>query len=213
MPHVLVAGKLHPSGIELLDASPDVTFDYVEEVSEPSYAPLIGKADGLVIRTQPLLGSRPSHAPSGCGSSRVTASATTRSICPRSTSAASRWRSVGDVNSVSVAEHAMMLLLAAAKRADPRRPCRCATATGAGATGWSQSELCGQAAADRRLRPERPPPRAHGGGVRHGGPRLRSVPRAARLAGGAGRAGERPDRRASPGRTSSPSMRRRPTGR
>ena len=31
-----------------------MTFDYVEEVSEPSYAPLIGEADGLVIRTQPL---------------------------------------------------------------------------------------------------------------------------------------------------------------
>ena len=38
----------------LLDAAPGVTFDYVEEVSEPSYAPLIGRADGLVIRTQPL---------------------------------------------------------------------------------------------------------------------------------------------------------------
>ena len=33
-----------------------VTYDYVEEVSEPSYAPLIDKADGLVIRTQPLIG-------------------------------------------------------------------------------------------------------------------------------------------------------------
>ena len=54
MPHLLVAGKLHPSGIALLEAAPDVTFDYVEEVSEPSYAPLIGKADALVIRTQPL---------------------------------------------------------------------------------------------------------------------------------------------------------------
>ena len=54
MPHVLVAGKLHPSGIALLKSRSDVTFDYVEEVSEPSYAPLIGSADGLVIRTQPL---------------------------------------------------------------------------------------------------------------------------------------------------------------
>jgi D-3-phosphoglycerate dehydrogenase / 2-oxoglutarate reductase len=29
MPHLLVAGKLHPSGLDLLRASP-VTFDYVE---------------------------------------------------------------------------------------------------------------------------------------------------------------------------------------
>src|SRR3569623_1602860 len=54
MPHVLVAGKLHPSGIALLDQAPGVTYDNVEEVSEPSYASLIGMADGLVIRTQPL---------------------------------------------------------------------------------------------------------------------------------------------------------------
>ena len=54
MPHVLVAGKLHPSGIALLEAAPGITFDYVEEVSEPSYAPLIANADALVIRTQPL---------------------------------------------------------------------------------------------------------------------------------------------------------------
>ena len=54
MPHVLVAGKVHPSGIALLNAAHEVTFDYVEEISEPSYAPLVGKADGIVIRTQPL---------------------------------------------------------------------------------------------------------------------------------------------------------------
>jgi D-3-phosphoglycerate dehydrogenase / 2-oxoglutarate reductase len=35
MPHLLVAGKLHPSGLDLLRQAP-VTFDYVEEISEPS---------------------------------------------------------------------------------------------------------------------------------------------------------------------------------
>lgn len=54
MPHVLVAGKLHPSGAALLDQAESVTYDYVEEISEESYAPLIEKADGLVIRTQPM---------------------------------------------------------------------------------------------------------------------------------------------------------------
>ena len=34
MPHILVAGNLHPSGVALLNSLPDVTFDYVEEVSE-----------------------------------------------------------------------------------------------------------------------------------------------------------------------------------
>ena len=56
MPHLLAAGKLHPSGEALLRdlETRGFTVDYIEEVSEPSYAPLIAKADALVIRTQPL---------------------------------------------------------------------------------------------------------------------------------------------------------------
>ncbi|CAH2408252.1 hydroxyacid dehydrogenase [Mesorhizobium ventifaucium] len=115
MPHVLVAGKLHPSGIELLDASPGVTYDYVEEVSEPSYAPLIGKADGLVIRTQPLSAPTVARAERlkivsrhGVGYDAVDLPSLNRNGIALAI--------VGDVNSVSVAEHAMMLLLAATKR-------------------------------------------------------------------------------------------------
>ncbi len=115
MPHVLVAGKLHPSGIELLDASPGVTYEYVEDVSEPSYAPLIGKADGLVIRTQPLSAPTVARAERlkivsrhGVGYDAVDLPSLNR----RGIALAI----VGDVNSVSVAEHAMMLLLAATKR-------------------------------------------------------------------------------------------------
>ena len=52
MPHLLIAGKLHPAGLAVLEAAKGVTYDYVEEVSEHSYAPMIGKADALVIRTQ-----------------------------------------------------------------------------------------------------------------------------------------------------------------
>lgn len=115
MPHVLVAGKLHPSGIELLDASPGVTYEYVEDVSEASYAPLIGKADGLVIRTQPLSAPTVARAERlkivsrhGVGYDAVDLPSLNR----RGIALAI----VGDVNSVSVAEHAMMLLLAATKR-------------------------------------------------------------------------------------------------
>ena len=50
----LDCGKLHPAGLALLKGVDAYTYDYVEEVSEASYAPLIGKADALVIRTQPL---------------------------------------------------------------------------------------------------------------------------------------------------------------
>jgi len=116
MPHVLVAGKLHPSGIALLDARSDVTYDYVEEISEPSYAPLIGAAEGLVIRTQPLSAETVGKADRlrlvsrhGVGYDAVdVASLNARGIA---------LAVCGDVNSVSVAEQAMMLMLAAAKRA------------------------------------------------------------------------------------------------
>lgn len=115
MPHVLVAGRLHPSGMALLKSAPSVTYDYVEEVSEPSYAPLIGKADGLVVRTQPLSSGTVERAPKlrivsrhGVGYDSVDVAALNRRGIALAV--------VGDVNSVSVAEHSMMLLLAAAKR-------------------------------------------------------------------------------------------------
>ena len=42
MPHLLIAGKVHPAGLALLDGCDGFTYDYVEEVTEPSYAPLVG---------------------------------------------------------------------------------------------------------------------------------------------------------------------------
>lgn len=115
MPHVLVAGKLHRSGIALLEAASDVTFDYVEEVSEASCASLIDKADALVLRTQPLTAATISRAPQlkivsrhGVGYDAV--------HLPSLNQRGIALAVVGDVNSVSVAEHAMMLLLALAKR-------------------------------------------------------------------------------------------------
>ncbi|MFD2054345.1 hydroxyacid dehydrogenase [Mesorhizobium calcicola] len=116
MPHILVAGKLHPSGMALLNSLPDVTFDYIEEVSEQSYAPLIGKADALVLRTQPLSAETVAKADRlrvvsrhGVGYDAV--------HLPSLIERGIALTIVGDVNSVSVAEHAMMLILAASKRA------------------------------------------------------------------------------------------------
>lgn len=116
--HLLVAGKLHPSGEALLRSLPGrgITVDYVEDVSERSYAPLIHKADALVIRTQPLSAATIALAERlkvvsrhGVGYDSVDLSALNeRGIA---------LTIVGDVNSVSVAEHAMMQLLAGAKRA------------------------------------------------------------------------------------------------
>ena len=117
MAHLLVAGKLHPSGEAMLRELParGVTVDYVREVSEPSYAALMARADALVIRTQPLSAATIARAGQlkvvsrhGVGYDAVDVAAlNARGI---------GLTIVGDVNSVSVAEHAMMQLLSAAKR-------------------------------------------------------------------------------------------------
>ena len=114
MTHVLVAGSLHPSGIALLDHAPDVTYDYVKEVSEASYTPFIGAADALVLRTQPLSARTVERAERlkivsrhGVGYDAVDVAALNArgiSLCI-----------VGDVNSISVAEHAMTLILGCTK--------------------------------------------------------------------------------------------------
>ncbi|MBP1806685.1 hydroxyacid dehydrogenase [Rubellimicrobium aerolatum] len=116
MPHLLIAGKLHPAGLGVLKATPGLTYDYVEEVSETSYAPLIDRADALVLRTQPLSAATVARAGRlkvvsrhGVGYDAVDI----KSLDARGIALAV----VGDVNSVSVAEHAMMMLLACAKRA------------------------------------------------------------------------------------------------
>ena len=114
MPHLLVAGKLHPSGLDLLRSAP-VTFDYVEEISEPSYQAYLPLADALVIRTQPLSLASIAKAPGlkivsrhGVGYDAVDVPALNARGIPLCI--------VGDVNSSGVAEHAMMLILAATHR-------------------------------------------------------------------------------------------------
>lgn len=143
MPHLLIAGKLHPAGLDLLRAAP-VTFDYVEEISEPSYQPHLPKADALVIRTQPLSAASIARAPGlrivsrhGVGYDAVDVPALNARGIPLCI--------VGDVNSSGVAEHAMMLILAATHRliaAD--------RATRAGDWGW-RNGLQTQEVAGKRL--------------------------------------------------------------
>jgi D-3-phosphoglycerate dehydrogenase / 2-oxoglutarate reductase len=116
MPHILVAGKLHPSGIALLESAKGVTFDYVEEVSEPSYATLIDKADGLVIRTQPLSAATVAKGQQLKIVSRHGVGYDTVHL-PSLVERGIVLAVVGDVNSVSVAEHGMMMILSTVKQA------------------------------------------------------------------------------------------------
>jgi D-3-phosphoglycerate dehydrogenase / 2-oxoglutarate reductase len=115
MPHVLVAGRIHDAGLDILRNTPGVTFDLVEDVSVESYAPLAPNADAILIRTQPLpraviesAGRLKIVSRHGVGFDAVDVDALTRRSIPLTI--------VGDVNSNSVAEHTMMLVLALAKR-------------------------------------------------------------------------------------------------
>jgi len=115
MPHVLVAGKLHPKGKEMLTSTPGLSIRFIEEISEPSYAPFVQDADALLIRTQPMSAATIARAKRlkivsrhGVGYDAIDVNALNErgialAVC-------------GDVNSVAVAEHAMMLMLSACKR-------------------------------------------------------------------------------------------------
>ncbi len=145
MPHLLIAGKLHPSGLALLDRTEGVSYEYVEDLSEQSYVPLVGRADALVIRTQPLTAATVAKAGRlkivsrhGVGYDSVDVAALNARAIPLCI--------VGDVNSVSVAEHAMMLILACAKmlvRAD--------RAVRGGAWAWRNRLETGEIAGRRLL--------------------------------------------------------------
>ena len=116
MPHLLIAGKIHEAGLARLREVPGVTFDYVTEISHDSYAPLIESADALVIRTQSLPAETIARAVRlkivsrhGVGYDAVDVAALNARGIPLAI--------VGDVNSRPVAEHAMAMLLALAKKA------------------------------------------------------------------------------------------------
>jgi len=115
MPQILVAGRIHEQGLDVLKNAKGFTFEVVDEVSRESYVPLLHKADALLLRTQPLDKAAITEAPNlkivsrhGVGYDAVDVEALSArkiSLCI-----------VGDVNSRAVAEHTLMLMLAAARR-------------------------------------------------------------------------------------------------
>ncbi|MBI2718401.1 MAG: hydroxyacid dehydrogenase [Rhizobiales bacterium] len=115
MPHILVAGKIHDAGLAVLKQAPGITFDLVDEITAESYLPLLPRADALLIRTQPVTAAGIATAPRlrivsrhGVGYDAVDVAALNSRRIPLCI--------VGDVNSRAVAEHTLMLMLAAARR-------------------------------------------------------------------------------------------------
>lgn len=115
MARVLIAGKLHDSGLALFKARPEIDVDYVEEISDTSMKPYLERADAILLRTQPFeadairksrrLAMVSRH---GVGYDAVDIGALNARGIPLAI--------VGDVNAQTVAEHAMLLLLAASRR-------------------------------------------------------------------------------------------------
>jgi D-3-phosphoglycerate dehydrogenase len=115
MPHVLVAGRIHEAGLELLRSAGNLSIEMIDEVSTDSYAPRIAEADAVLIRTQPMPADVIDRAARlrivsrhGVGYDAVDVAALNRRGIPLAV--------VGDVNTRSVAEHTMMMMLALAKR-------------------------------------------------------------------------------------------------
>ena len=115
MSRVLVAGKLHDSGLALLQARTDFEVDYIEEISEASMEPYLAEATAVLLRTQPygqaaIAKSRKLAMVSrhGVGFDAVDVGALNARGIPLAI--------VGDVNAQTVAEHAMLLLLSASRR-------------------------------------------------------------------------------------------------
>ncbi|GLR09617.1 3-phosphoglycerate dehydrogenase [Mixta theicola] len=115
MANILVAGKIHQAGLDILQRTAGFNVQLVNEVSVESYAPFLKDADALLIRTQPLTAREINAAPGlrivsrhGVGYDSVDVDALTKRNIPLTI--------VGDVNSLSVAEHTLTLLLAVAKR-------------------------------------------------------------------------------------------------
>jgi D-3-phosphoglycerate dehydrogenase / 2-oxoglutarate reductase len=112
---VLVAGKVHDAGLALLRQRPDVEVELVEAVNAEAYRPHLPVADAVLLRTQPFTANDLANAPNlkivsrhGVGYDAVDVEALNTRKIPLAI--------VGDVNSRAVAEHTLMLMMAAARR-------------------------------------------------------------------------------------------------
>jgi D-3-phosphoglycerate dehydrogenase / 2-oxoglutarate reductase len=112
---VLVAGKIHQAGMDLLQTRRDVDLVYVEPVTAEAYLPKLPHADAVLLRTQPMTAVDIAGAPKlkivsrhGVGYDAVDVAALSARKIPLAI--------VGDVNSRAVAEHTLMLMLTAARR-------------------------------------------------------------------------------------------------
>src|SRR5262245_6877304 len=111
---VLVVQPLHPTAIAMLDARPDVRYEVVTDLSEQNLIDRVGDIDGMTLRDGPMPASVVRAAPHlkvisrhGVGYDNVPLDLCTARGIPVTLTVAA--------NAVSVAEHTMLLMLAAAR--------------------------------------------------------------------------------------------------
>jgi len=111
---ILVIQPLHPKAIALLDALKDVSYEVVTDFSEANLVKAARNVDAITVRDAPLSRNVIEEAPSLCVISRhgvgydnIPVDFCTQKSIPVTV--------VGPVNAVSVAEHTLFLLLAAAR--------------------------------------------------------------------------------------------------
>ena len=115
MPHVLCLRALHPEALDRLRSAPGVTLEVLEEITPQTLAEALPRAEAVTVRATRIDRAFIEAAPNlrivarhGVGYDAVDVPALTARGIPLTVTP--------DANAVSVAEHAMMLLLSVARR-------------------------------------------------------------------------------------------------
>jgi len=116
MPHRIVLGRpLHPAGQTLLEGRADVTLDVLNDPSVAAWHAALERADGAVLWLERVDAAALAVAPMLRAVSRIGVGYDTVDV-PACTARGIPVMVVNGTNDLSVAEHAMMLLLAVARR-------------------------------------------------------------------------------------------------
>jgi D-3-phosphoglycerate dehydrogenase len=116
MADILILGRIHEAGLDLLRARPGTEFEVLAAPSESDILSRAARADAIIVRTTRLSAAAIDAAPRlrivsrhGVGYDNVDVAALDRRGIPLTL--------VGNVNALSVAEHTLFMMLALAKRA------------------------------------------------------------------------------------------------
>jgi D-3-phosphoglycerate dehydrogenase len=113
---ILILGRIHEAGLDVLRARPGVSFEVLASPSEPDILAKAPVADAIIVRTTKLTAAAIDAAPKlkivsrhGVGYDNVDMAALDRRGIPLTL--------VGNVNALSVAEHTLFMMLTIAKDA------------------------------------------------------------------------------------------------